>query len=145
MIHFDVSRDVSEENSNFSNINDDSNPVCMSGECASFSNSTNTNPKFNVCSFNTSKLQDKILSSHSGLAQEFDQKILESSDLPNKEYIATRNWELYSEDKMKCSSPGVDMMSQNESIMLSDSALKAKPEKYKFPKHDPPARQGLSV
>ena len=111
-----------------------SNPVCMSGECASFSNSTNTNAKFNSCSFNNSKVQDKILSSHSSLAQEFDQKILESSDLPNKEYIATRNWEFYSEDKMKCSSPGVDMMSQNESIMLSDSALKAKPEKYKFPK-----------
>ena len=109
---------MSEEKSNFSNINNDSNPVSMRDGCDSFSNNTNTNPKFNVCSFNTSKVQDKILSSHSGLAQEFDQKILESSDLPNKEYIATRNWELYSEDKMKCSSPGVDMMSQNESIML---------------------------
>ena len=29
--------------------------------------------------------------------------------------------------------------------MMSSSALKAKPEKYKFPKQDPPAMQGLSV
>ena len=37
------------------------------------------------------------------------------------------------------------MMSQNESVLLSSSALKAKPDKYKFPKHDPPAMEGLSV
>ena len=52
---------------------------------------------------------------------------------------------LYSEDNMKCSRPGGDMSSQNECIMLSNSALKAKPDKYRFPKEDPPAMQGLSV
>ena len=101
MKHFDVSREVSEESSNYNNIKDDSFPICMSGECASFYKNTNPNDEFNSCSFNNSKVQDKKLSSHSSLVQEFDQNILESGALPNKEYFAQQNWELYSEDKMK--------------------------------------------
>ena len=39
--------------------------------------------------------------------------------MPNKEYFAKQNWELYSEDKMKslCPPPGGDMLSQDEFIM----------------------------
>ena len=119
MKHFDVSREVSVENSNFNHIKDDSNPVCMSGECASFSNSTNTNAEFNSCSFNNSKVHDKKLSSHSSLSQECDQNILNSGDLQNKEYFATNNWELYSEANMKCSRPGGDMLYSEDNMKCS--------------------------
>ena len=91
---------MSEEHSNFNNIKDDSNPVCLSGVCASVYKNTNPNDEFNSCSFNNSKVHDKKLSSHSSLSQEFDQNNLQSGALPNKEYFAKQNWELYSENKM---------------------------------------------
>ena len=75
----------------------------MSDVCASVYKNTNPNDEFkNSCSFNISKVQDKKLSSHSSLSQECDQNILNSGDLQNKEYFATKNWELYSEANMKC-------------------------------------------
>ena len=74
---------MSEENSNFNNIKDDSNTVCLSDVCASVYKNTNPYDLFNSCSFNNSKVQDKKLSSHSSLSQECDQHILDSGDLQN--------------------------------------------------------------
>ena len=105
MQHFDISREVSVENCNYNNIKDVSFPMCMSDESASFNNITNTNDEFNNCSLNNSKTQNKKLSLQSSLVQEFDQNNLGSGALPNKEYFAKQNWELYSENKIKSSFP----------------------------------------
>ena len=147
MQHFDISREVSVESCNYNNIKYVSFPMCMSGERASFYNLTNTNDEFNNCSLNNSKIQNKKLSLQSSLVQEFDQKDLGSGALPNKEYFAKQNWELYSENKIKSSFPPPvgNKLSQDEFIMMSSSAMKAKPEKYKFPKQDSPPTQGLTV
>ena len=113
--------------------------------CESFSKNTNIDVNLNSCCLNNSKVKDTMLSSNSSQIQECGQNILKSCASQNKEYFPTKNWNLYSEANLKCSHPGGQMMTQNESVLLSNSALKAKPEKYKFPKHDPPAMQGLSV
>ena len=129
--HVGVSRAVSQENSNLNHNNVDSNSLCLRDVCECFSKSTNIEVNTNSCLLNNCKNKDTMLSSKYGQS--------------NVEYFPTKNWNLYSEANLKCSHPGGQMMSQNESVLLSSSALKAKPDKYKFPKHDPPAMEGLSV
>ena len=148
------------------------NKVCVSEKNDSFINPTNpsfinpTNPcnkvhNSSVYNNKTSHIESSLQSSlETCSVPEFDQNdqgqnwqhSRSSADknptnLPNEKYFADQQWEIYSEQTIKTSFPLPvgDKLSKEEYVLLSNSTLKGKPEKYRFPKEDPPTIEGLKV
>ena len=134
--HFNVSRAISHEGNssnqfNAVNIHDCLNDVCVSSNnnclndvCVS-SNKTNLDSNSYSCRFSNSKLTKLNLST-----SQVHQSNSDSRASPQKA------WNLYSEYTGQ-------EMSQKKSALWSHSAMKTKPDKYRFPVSNPPALQGL--